>query len=166
MTSKSWTEQNDSEQIFPFEILITAVAKDPEHLAKASHGQRKHGLSLSLTFLSQKQTSETSVESEEGRNTTRPDTDIADFLWVIGKWKTSSRVCFFDNFFCFCFEKNIQKKKKSQEELTWKCEVNIPVKVQRLHSLKETHSSYHHARTRWKILETVKNHLIKPLPQF
>lgn len=80
MTSKSWTEQNDSEQIFPFEILITAVAKDPEHLAKASHGQRKHGLSLSLTFLSQKQTSETSVESEEGRNTTRPDTDIPDFL--------------------------------------------------------------------------------------
>lgn len=68
----------------------------------------------------------------------------------------------------FFFASVLEKiyKKKSQEEPTWKCEVNIPVKVQRLHSLKETHSSYHHARRMRcrKILETVKNHLMKPLP--
>lgn len=69
-------------------------------------------------------------------------------------------------FFLLLFWKKYTKK--SQEEPTWKCEVNIPVKVQRLHSLKETHSSYHHARRMRcrKILETVKNHLMKPLPQF
>lgn len=132
------------------------------HLPKAPYGHKKHGPSLILIFPSQKQTS---VDSEEGRNTTRPDTDIPDFL--TGKWKTGSCVCFFDNFFfLLLFWKKYTKK--SQEEPTWKCEVNIPVKVQRLHSLKETHSSYHHARRMRcrKILETVKNHLMKPLPQF
>lgn len=89
-------------------ILITAVVRDPEHLSKAPYGHRKHGSSLIFIFSSQKQTS---VESEEGRNTTRPDTDIPDFLCVAGKWKTGSCVCFFDNFFFASVLEKIYKKK-------------------------------------------------------
>lgn len=76
------------------------------HLPKAPYGHKKHGPSLILIFPSQKQTS---VDSEEGRNTTRPDTDIPDFL--TGKWKTGSCVCFFDNFFFASVLEKIYKKK-------------------------------------------------------
>lgn len=143
------------------------VVRDPEHYWWfLMVTESLHGPSPILIFLRLKQSQKKITTWKKHLKTRHKQTSQIFFVSQANDRDQATHFGFLIIFFSSVLEKIY---KKSQEEPTWKCEVNIPVKVQtEAPFFKETHSSYHHARRMRcrKILETVKSHVMKPLPWF